>query len=78
MRDMCWKDINWRYKLVHGKVIDQSELDLIRAHEVELIRFDSVLEELCGHKPGELFGVAGTDIAEIIRYYADRSAAASR
>jgi hypothetical protein len=39
---------------------------------------DSVLEKLCGHKPGELFGGADTDIAEIIRYYADRSATASR
>ena len=28
-------------------------------------------KELCEHKAGELFGGAGTDIAEIIRYYAE-------
>jgi hypothetical protein len=33
-----------------------------------------VLRELCGHKPGELFGGAGTDIAEMIRYYAEGAA----
>jgi hypothetical protein len=46
-------------------------VDLIEARGVELISFDKVLKELCAHRPGELFGGAGTDIAEIIRYYAE-------
>jgi hypothetical protein len=71
MRDRCWKGITWQYKFVHGKVHDDQELAFIEAHGIELISFEKVLCELCGHKPGELFGGAGTDIAEIIRYYAE-------
>jgi hypothetical protein len=71
MRDRCWKGVTWRYKFVHGKVHDKSELSFIEAHGVELIDFAGVLRELCGHKPGELFGGAGTDIAEMIHYYAE-------
>jgi hypothetical protein len=71
MRDLCWKDINWKHKFVHGKVYDKSELDFIKARGIDLVRFEDVLQELCGHKPGDLFGGAGTDIAEIIRYYAE-------
>jgi len=70
MRDKCWKNIDWQYKLVHGRVMEQTELDLMKAHGIELISFDTVLEKLSGGEPGELFGGAGTDIAEIVRYYA--------
>ena len=73
MRDLCWRDINWQYKFVHGKVREKSELTFIEARGVELISFDKVLKELCEHKPGELFGGAGTDIAEIIWYYAEKA-----
>jgi hypothetical protein len=31
MRDRCWKDINWQYKFVHGKVHEKTELALIEA-----------------------------------------------
>ena len=71
MRDLCWKGIDWQYKLVHGRVHDESELTFIEARGVELVRFENVLQALCEHKPAELFGGAGTDIAEIIRYYAE-------
>jgi hypothetical protein len=71
LRDLCWEGITWQYKFVHGKVHDKSELAFIKARGVELISFEKVLRELCGHKPGELFGGAGTDIAEMIRYYAE-------
>lgn len=66
--------LTWQYKFVHGKVHDRSELSFIEAHGVELIDFAEVLRELCGHRPGELFGGAGTDIAEMIRYYAEGAA----
>jgi len=71
MRNLCWKNIDWKYKFVHGKVHAKLELDCIKSHGVELINFKDVLTDLCGHKPGELFGGAGTDIAEMIRYYAE-------
>ena len=71
MRDLCWKGINWQFKFVHGKVYDETELAFIKARGVELISFDSVLKELCEHKPGELFGGAGTDLADIVQYYAE-------
>lgn len=71
MRDERWKGIDWQYKLVHGRVYDKSELTFIQARGVELIRFENVLQKLCEHKHGELFGGAGTDIAEIIRFYAE-------
>jgi hypothetical protein len=76
MRERCWKDIEWQFKFVHGKVREKSELAFIEACGVKLISFDKVLKELCEHKPGELFGGAGTDIAEIIRYYAEYAEAA--
>ena len=71
MRNLCWKDIDWQFKFVHGKVYEKAELKFIETRGVELISFDKVLKELYEHKPGELFGGAGTDIAEIIRYYAE-------
>lgn len=71
MRNGCWKGISWQHKFVHGVVKDVEELRLIGASGVELIPFSKVLHELCLHKPGEMFGGAGTDIAEIIRYYAE-------
>lgn len=71
MRDRCWRDIDWQYKFVHGVVHDQTELRLIAERNIDLISFNDVLRALCDHNPGELFGGAGTDIAEIIRYFAE-------
>jgi hypothetical protein len=71
MRDRCWKGIDWQYKFVHGAVHDQAELALISERNIELISFNRVLRALCELKHGELFGGAGTDIAEIIRYFAE-------
>lgn len=76
MRDACRPNVDWQFKLVHGNVNDKSELPLIKFHDIALICSGHVLEELCGHTPGELFGGAGTDIAEIIRYYAERGSPA--
>ncbi len=73
MRDRCWKNIDWKYKFVHGRVYDQTELALVGTLGVELVSFESVLQSLCKHKPGEMFGGAGTDIAEIVRYFAEGS-----
>ena len=72
MRERCWKGLTWSRKFVHGAVKDKAELALIGSQDIELIPFERVLEELCGHPAGEMFGGAGTDIAEIIRFYADR------
>jgi len=78
MRDLCWQGIDWQFKFVHGKVHDKSELAFMKARGVELISFEKVLHELCAHKPGELFGGAGTDIAEIVQYYAEYAETARR
>ena len=51
-------------------VHDQAELTLISQRNIDLVSFNSVLRSLCEHKQRELFGGAGTDIAEIIRYFA--------
>jgi hypothetical protein len=69
MRESCWRAINWKYKFVHGKVMEQKELTFIKNLGVELIPFDKVLDDLCKTDAGALFGATGTDIAEIIRYY---------
>jgi hypothetical protein len=71
MRDQCWPGIKWDYKLIHAKVFDPSELSFIEKHEVKTIPLHKILVDLYSHKPGELFGAAGTDIAELIRYFAD-------
>lgn len=77
MRDQCWKNIDWQYKLVHGRVYEKSELAFIQARGVELIPFETALQDLCKHKPGEPSGGAGTDIAEIIHFYAEHAAKAA-
>lgn len=71
MRERCWKGQNWSRKFVHGAVKDEGELALIGRKGIELIPFETVLKDLCRHPIGELFGGAGTDIAEIIRFYVD-------
>jgi hypothetical protein len=73
MRQKCWKGLTWSRKFVHGAVKHEAELALIESHGITLIPFETVLEELCGQPVGELFGGAGTDIAEIIRFYSDRA-----
>lgn len=72
MREKCWRGISWKFKFVHGVVHEKEELKLIGDKGIELIQFSEILKELCAHRSGELFGGAGTDIAEIIRYYSDR------
>ncbi|WP_315718799.1 MULTISPECIES: hypothetical protein [unclassified Bradyrhizobium] len=71
MREQCWKGMAWKHKFVHGVVLDRIELQMIEQGGIELISFHDVLRSLCEHKPGELFGGAGTDIAEIMRYFAN-------
>ena len=75
MREKCWQGLSWSRKFVHGAVKHSAELALIASHGIELIAFETVLDELCGHPAGELFGGAGTDIAEIVRFYGKTSKA---
>ena len=70
MRDQVWPGIpRWKEFFVHGKVRDEQELAFIQKHGIELVPFSDVLDELSKPKKGQVFGAAGTDIAEIIRYY---------
>lgn len=72
MRAKCWGDLSWRQVFVHGNVRERRELELIASHGVELIAFSHVLDRLCQHTAGEISSGAGTDIAEIVRYFATR------
>ncbi len=74
LRESCWKDVDWQFKFVHAKVHNRSELEDISACGVELKPFEGVLAELCRPPPGQVTTAAGTDIAEIIRYFVEHSA----
>lgn len=67
-RDQAWRGLNWKYVLVHAVVREQSELDLIASHGVELIALHRVLEDL-GQGGSGIKGGAGTDLSELIQYF---------
>ncbi|MRW88400.1 hypothetical protein GJ699_00180 [Duganella sp. FT80W] len=67
-RDQAWPGLNWKYVLVHAVVREQSELDLIASHGVDLIPLHRVLEDL-GKENGSIKGGAGTDLSELIQYF---------
>ncbi|MCW5685601.1 MAG: hypothetical protein KIT85_14440 [Pseudolabrys sp.] len=73
MRAQCWREVKWAYKFVHAEVHDKSELEALERQNIDLIPLEQVLRDLCNHKRDELFGAAGTDIAELIRYFAVHS-----
>jgi len=57
---------------------EPKELELIKNHGVELIPFAQVIKYLCSADIQHVSGAAGTDIAEIIRFYADDVSTTSR
>ncbi len=76
MREECCAGAAWRMFLVHGLFHDPRERVLIEQAGVSLIPFSRILLDLSQHRPGELSGAAGTDIAEIVRYFAQHGAMA--
>lgn len=68
-RERAWPGITWRCIFVHAVVKDVRELELIEAHGVQLVNFRQVLFDL-KHAPNSQRGGAGTDISEIVEYFA--------
>jgi hypothetical protein len=71
-RNRLWPGLNWRLMLVHARVKDDRELAFIQARGIELAGLDQVLQQL-GHVDGAHRGNAGTDLSEIIEYFAHAS-----
>ncbi|QNI34562.1 hypothetical protein H7849_12080 [Alloacidobacterium dinghuense] len=68
-RERAWEGQSWKFVFVHGVAKDQREIHEIGKRGIEVIPFAKVLKELCDlEKPG-LTGAAGTDIAELIRFF---------
>lgn len=74
-RKIVWPGINWKNVFIHGKVRDESELNLISAAGVKVISFHDVLTYLAKKSP--VTGAAGTDISEIVEYFAKSSGTTS-
>ncbi len=68
-RNRAWPGLHWTYHFVHGKVKHPEELELIRSHGIEIIRFYDVLTQLCSNVERAPKSGAGSDIADMIAYY---------
>lgn len=68
-RERAWPDLDWRYVFVHAVVREKRELELIERHGVKIVSFQQVLGQL-HHAPTSQRGGAGTDLAEIVEYFA--------
>jgi hypothetical protein len=75
MREARWSGLDWQFKLVHAAMHDPTELLFVGENGVELIPLHRVLGDLCDHRPGDMMAAAGSDIAEIVQYFARHSAA---
>src|SRR3990172_8936214 len=64
-RNRAWPGLNWTYHFVHGKVKHLEELELIRSHGIEIIRFYDVLTQLCENLEQAPKSGAGSDIADM-------------
>lgn len=67
---------SWKYGLIHGKLKDQRELDILLSRDnFVTIDFFDIIESLCSAHPKNLpFTAEGKDLVEIIRYVRNRSA----
>jgi len=70
-RERMWPGLKWKEVFVHAVVRDIGELKYIAAEGVDVISFYRVLSELAQTSPAS--GAAGTDISEIIHYFANQS-----
>lgn len=75
-REQAWAGLHWKYVFVHGVVRDQLELTMIAEHGVQVVPFHNILDRL-KHDSSSQRGSAGTDISEIVEYFARHSAAAT-
>jgi hypothetical protein len=68
-RDAAWRNLSWKYVLVHAVVKSQAEVEAIAQCGVETIAFHRVLTELGTTGASGLRGGAGTDLSEVIEYF---------
>ena len=59
-RENAWSGLSWKYIFVHAVVREPLELTLISNHNIEIVSFHSVLQQL-NHETASLRGSAGTD-----------------
>jgi hypothetical protein len=71
-RDRAWPGLSWRFVFVHALVKDERELSFIAARGVEVVPFHRVLNEL-RHGLSDIRGNAGTDVSEIVEYFAQHN-----
>lgn len=72
-RDRAWPGLGWRYLFVHAVVREPRELALIAGHGIEVVPFHAVLHQL-KHVSATQRGGAGTDLSEIVEYFAQHGA----
>ena len=68
-RERAWPGLAWQYVFVHAVVREPRELSLIAEHGIRVVPFWAVLDEL-KHVSEVQRGSAGTDLSEIIEYFA--------
>ncbi|TRY29801.1 hypothetical protein [Aliiglaciecola sp. M165] len=73
VRDAKWPDCEWEFMFVHGVVIEEYELEVMRSLGINTVPLWHVLRDL-KHAPGVITGGAGTDLAELIEYFNERVA----
>jgi hypothetical protein len=72
-RERAWPGLSWRFVFVHALVKDERELGFIAHRGVALVPFHTVLNEL-RHGLSDVRGNAGTDVSEIVEYFAKHNA----
>lgn len=68
-RERAWSGLTWQFVFVHAVVRDDHELLLIAQKGIKVVPFHQVLHEL-KHVLASQRGGAGTDISEIVEYFA--------
>jgi hypothetical protein len=69
-REALWPGGSWQWTFVHGVVKEPRELQLIAATGIRLVPLAEVLDNLCHVKRAVFSASAGTDLADLIEFYA--------
>lgn len=69
-RNSVVANANWRYVLVHGVLRDETELDYMREHGIELIQYKTILMYLRDNTSLQSSSVA-SNITDILTYLRD-------
>ena len=73
VREKAWQGLSWRMIFVHAEMKYPLELETVKSCGIETIELVKVLSELRHDLAKGVRGSAGTDIAEIIEYFNQRS-----